>query len=96
VGREAFETSRELNPQIGERLVIAAKSPLLLNGLLAVRKGVPESIRKGVADAAVNLASYPKGKQILTLFKIGGFCHFQPSDLDSVAELLKEQNKLKE
>ncbi len=95
VAREGFETSRELNPQIGEKLAIAVRSPSLLIGLLAVRKDVSETIKKAVAEVAVNLASYPKGKQILTLFRIGGFRHFQPTDLDSVLELIKEQNKIK-
>jgi ABC-type phosphate/phosphonate transport system substrate-binding protein len=93
VAREGFETSRELNPQIGERLAIAARSPALVIGLLAVRQDVSETLKKTVAEIAVNLASYPKGKQILTLFRIGGFRHFQLSDLDSVLELIKEQNK---
>jgi len=93
VAREGFETSQELNPQIGERLAIAASSPALMVGILTVRKDVPEDIKKGVAEVAVNLASYPKGKQILTLFRIGGFRHIQSTDLDSVLELIKEQNK---
>jgi ABC-type phosphate/phosphonate transport system substrate-binding protein len=95
VAQEGFETSQELNPQIGERLAIAATSPSLMIGILTVRKDVPEIVKKGVADVAVNLASYPKGKQILTLFRIGGFRHIQPADLDSVLELIKEQDKYK-
>jgi ABC-type phosphate/phosphonate transport system substrate-binding protein len=93
VAQEGFETSQELNPQIGERLAIAARSPSLMIGILTGRKDVPEDIKKAVAEVAVNLASYPKGKQILTLFRIGGFRHFQASDLDSVLELIKKQNK---
>ena len=95
VAREGFETSRELNPQIGERLAVAARSQALLIGLLAVRQDLSDSLKKSVAEIAVNLASYPKGKQILTLFKIGGFRHFQSADLDSVLELIKEQDKSK-
>jgi ABC-type phosphate/phosphonate transport system substrate-binding protein len=92
---EGFETSQELNPQIGERLAIVTRSPSLMIGLLAVRKDLSDTLRKGVTEVAVNLASYPRGKQILTLFKIGGFRYFQTSDLDSVQELIKEQNKYK-
>jgi ABC-type phosphate/phosphonate transport system substrate-binding protein len=62
-------------------------------GLLTVRKDLSETIKKAVLEVAVNLASYPRGKQILTLFRIGGFRYFQPSDLDSVLELINEQNK---
>ena len=94
VGSDGFETIKELNPQLGEKLSIMKRSPFLVVGLLAYRKDLPANVKKEVTKVAVNLASYPRGQQILTPFKIGKFRPFQSSDFDSLLELIKENKSL--
>ncbi len=94
VSSDGFEIVKELNPQLGEKLVIVDRSPFLLVGLLAYRRDLPANLKKEIKEVAVNLASYPRGKQILTLFKIGAFRPFQSSDFDPLLELIKDNKPL--
>jgi ABC-type phosphate/phosphonate transport system substrate-binding protein len=87
---DGFETLRLLNPDLGEKLVVLERSSYLLVGMVAYRSDLPGNVKKEIKEIAVRLASYPKGNQILTLFKIGAFCDFQSSDLDSLLELMRE------
>jgi ABC-type phosphate/phosphonate transport system substrate-binding protein len=74
--------------------VIVDRSSALLVALLTYRKDLPADIKKDIKEVAINLASYPRGKQILTLFKIGAFCPFQSSDFDPLLKLIKDNESL--
>ena len=95
VTRRAFEVSAELNPQIAQKLKPIITSPLFADSIVLFRKGYKSDNKKIFIDTALNIKKYPKGKQIMTLFQIGGFAPFKESYLDSVITLMRESGKLK-
>ncbi len=87
ITREAYNTLVELNPQIGQSLAIIASSPRYLQSLLTVRKDLPDDVKEQIIAASLKLSSYPRGCQILNLFRTGGVTRFKPSYLKSLQEL---------
>ena len=93
ITREAYDTLVELNPQIGKSLEITAHSPRYLQTLLAVRKTLPPALKEKIIDAGLKLASYPRGSQILNLFRSEGVTRFKAADLKSLQELTQNPAK---
>lgn len=95
VDRSAFDTMKELNPQIGARLQIMAKSPPFLDSVICVSKAgwdPPDSsleYRQDLIKALGDLHKELAGQQILTLFKVNQMVPFQDEYLDSVRQLYK-------
>jgi ABC-type phosphate/phosphonate transport system substrate-binding protein len=85
--REAFDTLVELNPQIGRTLAIIACSPRYIQSLLTVRKNLPDAVKEKIIDAGLKLSSYPRGSQILNLFRSGGVTRFKEAYLKNIQEL---------
>jgi ABC-type phosphate/phosphonate transport system substrate-binding protein len=86
--RDAYDTLVELNPQVGKSLEIIASSPRYIQALLAVRKTLPEDLKEKIIEASLKLSSYPRGSQILNLFRTGGVTRFNPAYLKNVQELM--------
>ena len=93
ISREAYDTLVELNPQIGKSLEIMAHSPRYLQTLLAVRKTLPAALKEKIIDAGLKLSSYPRGSQILNLFRSGGVTRFNAANLKSLQELTQNPAK---
>jgi ABC-type phosphate/phosphonate transport system substrate-binding protein len=89
VDQPAFETLKELNPQIGERLHVAAISEPLLNTIVCLSKSgwVSAKQRKDTILSLPELNASPSGQQILTLFKVNKLAPFKPEYLDGVNRL---------
>lgn len=85
-----YETLVEMNPQIGRRLRILEKSPGFLTGIVAVRKDSTNERRNALLEAIQHLQSEPRGRQLLTLFRINRLIPFKAEHLASVEQLLKE------
>jgi ABC-type phosphate/phosphonate transport system substrate-binding protein len=88
VERNHYETSLELNPQIAQRLHILARSPGFVTGIISVRKGVSKTVRDKVVKVLQEMHTDPRGKQIMTLFRINRLVPFLPEHLTSVKKLL--------
>ncbi|MBV5341416.1 MAG: PhnD/SsuA/transferrin family substrate-binding protein [Deltaproteobacteria bacterium] len=88
VERNHYETSVELNPQIAQRLHILARSPGFVTGIISVRKGVSKTVRDKVVKVLQEMHTDPRGKQIMTLFRINRLVPFLPEHLTSVKKLL--------
>lgn len=90
----ALQTMFELNPQLGRQLKIIASSPEIPHLIAFFRPDLSRRIKEFVLKEVTRLQDTPKGRQILTLFRIDGVLPAHESDLDTLRELLKEYNQL--
>jgi ABC-type phosphate/phosphonate transport system substrate-binding protein len=74
----SFETMAELNPQLSRRLRILEKSPGFVTGII-----------DAMIDALRDIDGDPKGKQVLTIFRINRLVNFKTEHLASVEKLFK-------
>jgi phosphonate transport system substrate-binding protein len=94
VSRDALETSKTLNPQIGSKVSVIAESDYLLDGVTCVPHQVGAKLRADIENAALHLHENTAGKQILTLFQMERTTLFHPSQLAGVEGLLRERDRL--
>ncbi len=95
VPKAAFETMKELNPQVGEQLNVLSESPDYLKGLSCFTENSRKfSYSERFIEASLNLGSYSSGKQIMTLLKTENAVRFKAEYLESSQELLKDYNNL--
>ena len=89
VDRGAFQLMVELNPQIGQTLVILAVSDPYLESVTCMsHSGWPsERTRRDLIKAMLELEHEPSGRQILELFKVDRLVPFQENYLDTVQQL---------
>ncbi len=91
VSRSHFETMVELNPQLGKKMRILEKSPGFVTGILAMRRDLQKTTRDSIVKALSEMHTDPKGKQIMTLFRINRLTPFMPEHLTSVEKVLKDR-----
>ena len=94
VSRGAFETSKDLNPQIGNQLSVIAESKSLMGDISCIPNMVNNKLKLSIEYAAEHLHESTIGKQIFTLFQIDRTIPFQPSYLDGISDLLRERDRL--
>ncbi len=90
VSRNSYEMLVEQNPQIGHKLLILERSPGFVTGILAARNDIGIKRRDAIIKVLTEMHTDPKGKQILTLFRINRLVPFLPEHLASVSKVLKE------
>lgn len=95
VTENSFNTMKELNPQIGKEIKILKNSPEFVFGIMCFRNEVGKNIKEVIIREALKLHEKPKGKQILTFFRVDRVIKFNESYLDSMKVLIKEYNALK-
>ena len=93
VDERAFETMAELNPQIGQQLVIMATSPDLLTGLLAISPSSSPGVRRLTVSSGTAMHEKTQGQHILELFGMQRVVPFKPEYLDSVVSLVEEHEQ---
>lgn len=93
VTRDAYDTMVELNPQIGQNVVILTSSPLLIRGVLVLRKDMETGLKERIIEGAINLSKYPRGNQILKLFLLNQVVPYQPNHIANVQDIFKLYNK---
>lgn len=86
----SFDTLAELNPQLSRHLRILEKSPGFATGIIAVRKDVQNQRRDAMLEALLEMHTDPKGKQLLTLFRINRLIPFRAEHLAAVEKVLRE------
>jgi phosphonate transport system substrate-binding protein len=91
--RTSFETMAELNPQLGRKLRILEKSPGFVTGILAVRRDIRNPRRDAMIEALKNMHADPKGRQLLTLFRINRLVEFKTEHLASIEKVLKRSRE---
>lgn len=94
VNRYGFQMMVELNPQLERELVSLAVTPPFTRGVICVRRDCPEEVRRMLARH-YNIEGYPRGRQVLTLFRIDRAIPFEPDHLRAISDLLREYEALK-
>lgn len=85
--KTAFETNVELNPQLGKKLKILARSAPLLPTVVCVRRSMSPETRKRFADTAVRMHEQPQYRQMFLVMRIKKLVPFAPNDLASTRQL---------
>jgi ABC-type phosphate/phosphonate transport system substrate-binding protein len=88
--RDSLLTMSEMNPQIGRTLRILETSPGFVTGLLAVRSDIRNPRRDALVKAFLEIQNDPKGRQLLTIFRINRLVEFKPEHLAAIEKVLKE------
>jgi len=92
----AFQTMKELNPQVGRKLHVIAESPELINTVGFFRSNYPLDYKeKAIRGMTSEYKHHERGKQIMLLFNIEKMSLINDSQLDSVRKLLADYEKLK-
>lgn len=91
VSRRQFETMAELNPQIGQQLMVLVQSPGFATGIIAMRKDAGDLRRDAVFKSLLEIHLDPRGKQIMTLFRIKRLIPYLPEHLVTVEKLIKDR-----
>ncbi len=89
----AFNTMKELNPQVGKKLMTLAASPEVAQYISFFRKSYKH--KKRIMDAFLQVRDTPRGRQFLTLYKSEGFPPLHESDVKTLESLVHEYNDLK-
>jgi ABC-type phosphate/phosphonate transport system substrate-binding protein len=95
VNRGAFETAVALNPQIGRKTRVIAESASLAGEVTCVPAMADERMKRSITSAAMQMTKSAVGRQMSILFQVDRLIPYQPSYLDGLAELLKEQANLR-
>jgi ABC-type phosphate/phosphonate transport system substrate-binding protein len=85
--RTSFETSVEMNPQIGKRLHVIAKTPALVQGLVCVRRSMSPDLRQRFLDAAVKMHESPQFRQTFVVMHVDRIVPFQARTIVNTRQL---------
>jgi len=83
VSEMAYHTAVTMNPQVGRSVTILRTSPELHGGLAVYRKGFSPLMRQRILDSVNGLKTYPRGAQILSLFRA---TEIRPATEESISE----------
>lgn len=92
----AFETMVELNPQIGKKLMVLNRSPVLGSVLLCVRPGIEKKFAQSVINFIQKMPDSVEHRQVLLLFQVKKIFRYQPEYLHNLETLLKRYDFLKQ
>lgn len=90
-----YNTVVEMNPQVGKVLKPIASTPELVDTVLIFRRSYRQDLKEKASRILDQMNGYPKGKQILTLFKIDDLIPISDSGLSSTRAFLAEHDRLK-
>jgi phosphonate transport system substrate-binding protein len=89
-----FETMCELNPQIGQRLKILARSPEVVTTVFCFRADYDPVFKEQIMASLRDLHNTPAGQQVLTIFQSERIEDQPVSCLDSTLALLARHTKI--
>ncbi len=93
VTRSGFETTTELNPQVGKQLAVIRSSPPILPSILCIRRAFSSDERGEIIRALDGLHEDTQGQQVLLLFRIDKLIRFTASDLETAREFFDNVGK---
>ena len=94
VRRLAFDTMAELNPQLSQELTAIATSPGYVPTITYFLSSTEPDKRRAILEGALELHTYPRGRQILTLFANDRVIAFTSEHIASVESLVREYRQL--
>lgn len=95
VSKSSFSLMKELNPQVGEKLISLDNSPPLLTGFLCyLKSNKDEEFKNLFCSSTIKLHELTFGRQILTLLKVGKLVPFKEEYLNSYKDLMRDYKRL--
>jgi len=96
VTETAFNTMKELNPQVGQKLRVMAESPEMVEAVGFFRNNYPQN-HKEIAIKGMHggIKSHERGKQVLLMFNVEQMDPIGDADIDSVRKLLAGYDRFK-
>ena len=88
VYRHVLQIAAELNPQLRDKVEIIEQLDGIPSAVGLFHKNVPITFREQVIDKALQLASTPRGQQMLELFRSDKAIRSTPEDLIQAKKLL--------
>lgn len=90
-----YQTVIELNPQIGRKTKVLARSPELVSGVTCYPENINPRLKKIFESMVPKLKQTEKGRQMLTMYSIDDLTNAKQKDLDALRSLLAEYESLK-
>lgn len=84
----AYDSAVELNPQIGRDVVVLARSPRLLPGLVCIAHAMPAAERQRFVDRGTRLHEQVRYQQSMVIMRMTRLVAWQPSMLDTTRALV--------
>ena len=94
VTRSVLDTSRQLNPQLENQLMVVAESGNLSDGVTCLIPATPETFRNKLYREVLRLNDTSGGRQMYTIFQSSGVTPFKTQFLVGLEELVDEHNRL--
>ena len=92
----SFKNMIDLNPQIGKMVKVIATSPELIESVSFFRKDYEETSKQRLLEKTRTLEEYPRGRQILLLFKVEKLEIVKNTALDKTRKYYKDFKRLAE
>lgn len=91
---QTYAILAELMPRLKRELkVLSTSQPLVHGPMFYDERNVPDAkTREDIKREVLNMSKGTEGKQILLLFKIGGFTQANDSDYNTLRTLLQQEN----
>lgn len=90
----SFDVVSEMNPQLKKQLSVLRESQDFLGGVVLFPRDMDGEKKRTLKKICLRMSTYPKGMQILTLFRIDNLIEFPSGALDSLEQLLREHETL--
>ena len=90
-----FDTMRELNPQIGRKLRVVARSRALVTTMTAFRKDFESPDKERIFAALNDLHTSSAGQQVLMLFKCDGYVQVDAAVLEETRAFVSRVRSLR-
>ena len=94
VTRYGWEVMGELNPQVQKQLRVVAVSPPVVPAMTCFHRGLSETLRQRILEAAEGSSAKPSFKQLMALFKTEGLGRQPISSLQSTREFIARYHQL--
>jgi hypothetical protein len=92
--RSAFEAAAELNPQLGRELIVLARSPAFIPGMVCLSDRMGRDLQRRYVEKATRLHELPRYRQAFMVMRVTRLAEWDPRYLDSARALLVRQRAL--
>lgn len=96
VPESVFRTMVELNPQLGQKLVVLKKSPAIVRSIVCTVRNLHPDVRAFILSEALSFDDTVDGQQLLTIFQVKKVVPFTTELLAPMKELINKYNQLSE
>jgi hypothetical protein len=93
VYRNAYQVAIEMNPELGQKLIVLDEINNIPQGMGLFHKNIPEEFRAKVIAQAIKLHERPRGEQLLQLFKSDNAVYADLNDLAGAVSLTTEHQR---